>query len=442
MPRAALILALLAVAVGFGLRAAQAANPTIGYQSADERSYGRLAIDLAERGTYGSRASRLREPLHWPPGAPALFAVAHLIAADEDSIETSDIPAAYYAQAVVGTVTVAAVFGIALLLAGPWAGVVAAWLLALYPPAILQSGEQLSELLGGCLLALAVLALAFGHARSRATRPAAAWPWFALAGVLLGATVLTRTDLLFVPFLLAVATVPFVRPWPRGGLAAGAVVLAGTVLTMAPWTILASKREGSFVPVTTGSGPALFVGTYLPGGGTTVGTKRALADEVKAARPSLAGVPPFELQSRFVMDYVASLRPELEREEAIRAAARANLREYALGQPLDFGLLMLDKVQRMWSRYARGGSRPTSPVYRALHIALVLGSAAGLALGIVRRRDPVLVAVAVAVLASTALHTITVSQARYNLPLMGILVAAGVAGWAWWLADRRAARAA
>ncbi len=63
--------------VSFGLNARVAANPRSAYQSADERSYGKLAIDIADRHHYGGSATKMREPLHWPPGAPLLFAVGH-----------------------------------------------------------------------------------------------------------------------------------------------------------------------------------------------------------------------------------------------------------------------------------------------------------------------------------------------------------------------------
>ena len=47
--------------------------------------------------------------------------------------------------------------------------------------------------------------------------------------------------------------------------------------------------------------------------------------------------------------------------------------------------MMLNKVQRMWSRYARGGARHTSPFIRGWHILIVLLAFAGLVLGTVAR---------------------------------------------------------
>ena len=72
---------------------------------------------------------------------------------------------------------------------------------------------------------------------------------------------------------------------------------------------------------------------------------------------------------------------------------------------------------------------------RIWQVFLVLACGAGILAGLIRRRDPVLAAVLLTVLFSTAIHTIVVSQARYNVPLMPTLIAAGVAGW--FLALRR-----
>jgi hypothetical protein len=91
----------------------------------------------------------------------------------------------------------------------------------------------------------------------------------------------------------------------------------------------------------------------------------------------------------------------------------------------------------MWSRYARGGARHTSPFIRGWHILIVVLAFAGLVLGIARRRSLLLASILAAALTSTAIHMLVVSQARYNLPLMPALLAGGVAGWAMFLRGQR-----
>jgi 4-amino-4-deoxy-L-arabinose transferase-like glycosyltransferase len=433
MNRLPLLLLAVILVASAGLHAHRALNPTSSYQSADERSYGKLAVALAETGTYGPRSTRMKDPLHWPPGAPALFAAAHLILGDAGSRDDYDLRGAYAAQAAVSMGSVLAALALAWALAGLWAGVAAAAAVGLYPPLILATGEQVSEPFGAFLLT-AALAMFAWSARRR-------WWWGHLAaGVLLGATVLTRADLILAPGI--VALLAFLWLWRgRRDLRAGAVtagaLLAGAAVAVVPWSAYASQRAGSFVPVTQGSAAPLFVGTYLPGDGHTVGMKFALEDEVKAFRPKLEPIPPFEIPASNYMDLIASRHPDLPRDDAIRKEARENLREYALGDPLAFAVMMGDKVQRMWTRYARGGARPTSWWIRVPHIALVLLAFGGILAAIWRLRSVPLMVVLAICLYSTALHTLVVSQARYNLPLMPGLLAAGVAAWFLLLRPRR-----
>jgi hypothetical protein len=432
MPRSALV-ALLLIVLGSGaLHAHYAANPTSSYQSADERSYGKLAVSLADVHQYGPPSTGMRDPLHWPPGAPTLFAVAHAAFGEKASERSFDIPAAYWAQALISLGTALCAFAFVAALAGAWAGVAAAAVVGFYPPLILATGEQVSEPLGAFLLTGALAAFAWSARRG--------WWWGHLAaGVLLGATVLTRADLILAPGI--VALMAFLWLWrgqrePRRALVTAGALLAGAGLVVVPWSAYASNRAGSFVPVTRGSAAPLFVGTYLPGDGHTVGMKRALEAEVKRFRPQLRNTPAFEIEAGNYMDMIAARHPELSKDRAIRKEARANLRRYAAGDPAGFAVMKGDKVQRMWTRYARGGARHTSTPIRVLHVVLVLGALAGLLLGVWRRRSvPLMIVLAVA-LYSTALHTLVVSQARYNLPLMPALLSAGVAGWALWLSSR------
>jgi 4-amino-4-deoxy-L-arabinose transferase-like glycosyltransferase len=424
--RGPLVLLAAVLAVSFAFHCYSAEHPTSSYQSADERSYGRLAVDLAEHGHYGDRTTGMRDPLHWAPGAPVLFALGHSLFPDPASAKTDDIPAAYWLQAAVSTLSAVVACWLAWMLTGPWAGLVAAALVGFYPPLILATGEQLSEPLGAFLLISAFAALAV------ATRLRAPWATVG-AGVLLGLAVLTRADLLPVPFLVATLVGAWV--WragegPRRGALTAAVLASAAAITIAPWTAYASMRAGEFVPVTTAGPSSLFIGTYLPGNGTTAGLKRALGDEAKRLNPRLRGRPNSELQAQWVLDVIAARHPDLERGAATALEARQNLVRYGLGHPLKFGVMMLDKgSKRLWSRYARGGARQESVAIRAWHIVLVLLSFSGLAVAVVRQRSLPLATILTAAAALTAVHMLAVSQARYNLPLMPALIAGGVTGW-------------
>ena len=237
---------------------------------------------------------------------------------------------------------------------------------------------------------------------------------------------------------LGAAIVALRRRAPRRALLTWGIVAIAAAVVLAPWTIYASRREGRFIPVTKGSAAALFVGTYLPGGGTTVGMKEQLEPELRRRHPGLAGVKTYKIPATYALDIFAARHPDLPRDQALGREARHNLVHYSTHRPLAFAAMQLAKAKRMWLFYYRGGGvHHISTPMRVWQVLLVLAAGAGLLAGVHRRRDPVLPAVLVALAASTAIHTIVVSQARYNLPLMPVLIAAGVAGW--WPALRRRA---
>ena len=66
------------------LRSVAAATHPV-HISVDQRAYSLLALGISEHGRYASRG--LSGPLHWPPGAPALFALANLF--DPARIDTA-----------------------------------------------------------------------------------------------------------------------------------------------------------------------------------------------------------------------------------------------------------------------------------------------------------------------------------------------------------------
>ncbi|HWK26743.1 MAG TPA: glycosyltransferase family 39 protein [Solirubrobacter sp.] len=427
------ILLALVVLTSFGLNARVAANPRSAYESEDERAYGKLAVNIADQHAYGGYSTHMKEPRRWPPGAPLLFAAGYKLFGSPDEAKSFDIRAVYWEQAILTTGTTALAGVLVWLLAGPWAAVLAAALVGTYPPLIGATGDQLSEPLGAFLVIAAFTVLAF------AVRRRAVW-WWAGAGAVFGLAVLTRADLLPVPFAVAGLGALIVlvreRAWRRALLTWGTVA-AATVVVLAPWTIYASRAEHQFIPVTKGSPAALFVGTYLPGGGTTVGMKRALEPELRAKHPGFRDTKVSMIPATFALKIIADRHPGMPRDEALQREARHNLFHYPRTQPLAFAKMQWAKAKRMWLFYYRGGGvHYISTAMRIWQVVLVLGCGAGLLFGLIRRRDPVLGAILLTIALSTAVHTIVVSQARYNLPLMPALIAGGVAGW--WLGLRRA----
>jgi hypothetical protein len=122
--------------------------------------------------------------------------------------------------------------------------------------------------------------------------------------------------------------------------------------------------------------------------------------------------------------------PEDRLRSALAFEARRNLRTFAIGQPLAFAAMEARKVARMWGGYYRGSTRNERGWLTAWHLLLVAlmtgGAIAGLVIGRLRRAELTLLLLPVAV--STAVNAFFVAQARHNLRVLPLLVAAGAAG--------------
>ena len=414
-----LVLAVIVLAGG-ALRFAAADRP--GHRLfPDEQAYGRLATYLVATGDYGDPA--LGDRTRWAPGAPVAFAAADVVLPERTVRQRAEVPAARTFQAAAGTLTLLAAFGVAALLAGPVAGLLAAALLAFYPALISVVRYQISEPPAALLVVLGILALAAGRRR----RPLAC---AAAGGALLGLAVLTRADLL-VPVLLAGPAL-WLGVRGREGRRQFLAMTAATLVVIVPWSAFASVNRGRLVPVSGGGPGTLFMGTFLPGEGSVAGVKRELAAETQARYPDLRGRSAWQLPASRVLDAVAARRPGETRDAALMAESMANVRRYALGDPLDYAVMSVRKVVRLWSR----PFQTSAPGLIAVHLALVAVGLAGLVVG-VARREPVAVVLTAMIALSTLDNMVLVPEPRHNMPLMPALVAVGVGGLAGVLQRRR-----
>ncbi len=331
-----------------------------------------------------------------------------------------------------GTLTVAAAFALAALLAGAWAGVAAAAAVTFYPPMIEATSPLVSETLGAFAIATALAVLAWAWRGGGAARAA-------LAGVALGAACLVRADVLL-GALAAVALLAAVGWRARGrgtGLRAGAAALAGLLVLLVPWGVYASRRAHAFVPITDGGASTLFIATYLPGHGTIFGLKRALRGELVRRHPAYRHTPAGRIPSMRFLDVVAARHPGLGRDAAISKELRRNLRVYVTGHPLAFARLTAGKVWRMWGAPFHGTFRRSTAAEVWFHRALVAVALLGLLGGLWRRRSVGLGLTAAAIAVVAVVDIAFVAEPRHAFRLMAALLAAGAAGWAQLLARPR-----
>jgi 4-amino-4-deoxy-L-arabinose transferase-like glycosyltransferase len=387
----------------------------------DADQYERLAAGLFHGDGFGIPGSQ--NPYDFAPGEPYFAAAIYSLIGDVDPT------AARIGMAVAGTLAVLVVFLIGRRLAGPGAGLVGAALLAVYPAPIFYTSLLSSE--PTAMLTVAGALLAFLWAADPGRSP---WAWLA-PGALFGLTAYLRPEYLLLTVLFALLALVIVarrNGIVRALLAPVAMVVAFAVV-IAPWTVHVSNDLGRFVPVSTGGGKALFIGTYLPGGGIHEGVKQHLLHQIRGGPP----IPEERLRRipmNPLLDRVASRYADLPRDEALQRVGRQNLVHYATHEPVKFARMMGGKIGHMW----HGSGDPSYTVAgSAYHYVVLALGLVGLVLLALRRRWEVL-PIGLLLVGISLIGGLLLAGVRRNLPVMPVVLAlAGVsvsAAYAWFFA--------
>jgi 4-amino-4-deoxy-L-arabinose transferase-like glycosyltransferase len=417
------LLALIAV-VGLGARAYVVANP-VADPGDDSHAYFALAKSLYEEGSFGGPG--FRDSSDWSPGAPLLYA-ASFYATGGAREGTARI-----VEALLGVAAILVVFALGRRLGdaaappgrrgfGSAVGLLAAFAVAVYPPFIHSTGELMSEPPAILTLPAALLAFLWAGEQERLR------PWL-LPGLLFGLTAMFRPEYLLVGaafVVLAALRVAWgaagdanAARWPRRwrpGLAAGALMAAALLLPIVPWTIRNIEVLDRVVPISTGSGKALYIGTYLPADGEYQRVKAILVERYEGRRldPHSAALDAVDPTPLF--DRVAARYPGLPRDSALGKIGKQNFSAYFGDDPLAYLGMTARKVGRMWSSGV--GAAMSSGPGRAVQIALVALGLAGFALLGLRRRWWELVALATPIALVTAVGAASLAAPRRNEVLM------------------------
>jgi hypothetical protein len=110
---------------------------------------------------------------------------------------------------------------------------------------------------------------------------------------------------------------------------------------------------------------------------------------------------------------------------------------YSLSHPIQYLGMEWRKFHRLWLRPSRVGANSSGPSVTVVHLVLVSASVTGLLFGLLRRRSAALTAIMLVLIYGTAVHLLTASDTRYNVPLTALLFAGGAAGALGGLASRR-----
>jgi 4-amino-4-deoxy-L-arabinose transferase-like glycosyltransferase len=408
--RRTLILLALILALGFGLRAYRVAEP-LPTPGDDAHAYYALSKALYSEGSFGGPG--FEDSSDWSPGAPLLYATSFY--ATGGAREGT----ARIVELLLGLATIVVVYLLGSRIACRPAGLVAAFAVAVYPPFIHSVGALYSEPPAMLTLPAAVLAFLWasdglGNASSRGAR------WL-VPGLLFGLTALIRPEYLLVGAAFAVLALIRIgreRGWRPGLAGAGLFVLA-LLLPIAPWTVRNQVVLDRTVPISTGGGKALYVGTFLPADGEyqrvkAILAKRYLHRDLDPHSEALEAVDPTPL-----FDRVAARYPDLPRDSALGKIGKQNFSHYFDEDPIGYLAMTVRKTWRMWTGgVGEAMSSSAGRVAQTLVVALAL---AGLGVLAWRRWWWELVAIATPLVLVTAVGAVSLAASRRNEVLMTLI---------------------
>ena len=407
--RRTLIALALIAALGLVFRAVAVVHP-VADPADDSHAYYALAKSLYEEGSYGGPEFHAEASSDWSPGAPWLYAGLFVVTGGprEGTIRIL--------EALMGVGTILVVFLLGRRLGGNTAGLLGALGVAIYPPFIHSVGEIMSE--PPAMLSLPAAVLAFLWAWDHRRTP---WVWL-LPGFLFGITAMFRPEYTLVAgafVVIAAARWAWEREW-RLGTAAVGLMLVALLLPIVPWTIRNFVVFERFVPISTGSGKALYVGTFYPADGEYARVKAILyqRETGKSLPPDSRSLN--EVNPTPLFDQVWRERyPQLERDAALGKIGKQNFSKYFGEHPLGYFGMTVRKVGRMWSSGV--GSFMSTTLGRAIQIALVLLGVAGLVLLAWRRRWWETLCLAAPIVLVTVVGAASLAAPRRNEILMTLI---------------------
>lgn len=194
------------------------------FENVDAQGYHWLAVNLIERGIFSMnteppfRSDNVRAPLY-----PLFVATLYSVAGPDPRVVA-------LAQAALDAVTVAVTFRLGRRVAGPSAGLLTALLYAFHPASWRFCNELLTEILFGSLLTASLWMFARYILAGR-NRDAL------LCGLLSGASILCKPNVQFLPLVLLGILVHGLATGRRAWWQGAAIVTATIGLMLLPWTI-------------------------------------------------------------------------------------------------------------------------------------------------------------------------------------------------------------
>ena len=277
----------LAVLAGLVLRLAFGFGYWIGKPlTHDEREYLSLAANLREGRGFGYPATVAGEPEPERFGRAPLYPLFLAAVTGPSSVEP--LTAIKVAQSVLGALGIWLIAAVAARVAGPHAGLVGAWIAAVYPPLVWTPAYVFSETL--------YMALALAHVLV-AARVLGEWGesggsvWRLCCGAVGGLAALTRPAHLFFLLLLGLWLLS------RRRLRDAVLVAFGALLVIAPWTARNVREYGRPVLIASEGGITFWTGNHpLSPGEGDMAANPAIKRDNQRLRAAHEGLTPEQLE--------------------------------------------------------------------------------------------------------------------------------------------------
>ena len=114
------------------------------------------------------------------------------------------------------------------------------------------------------------------------------------------------------------------------------MLLVALALPIVPWTVRNAIVLDRQVPISTGGGKALYVGTYLPADGDYQRVKADLLQRFQGRTLEPGSEALDRVDPEPLFDRVAARYPDLPRDEALGKIGRDQLSDYLGDRPLDY----------------------------------------------------------------------------------------------------------
>ena len=407
--------------VALGLRVGYAASGW-SYEPPDSIAYERIAANLYEDHEFSAADESGREPQPsstYAPGLPLFVAALYWLTGGVH-VEFARIVLALF-----GTAAVGLTYLLGRRLGGTTAGLIGAGALAIFPALLEYQGLLLTEPLAGFLLAGALVLFLRAHDEGGIG-------WWIGAGATFGALALVRPEYLPVGVVLAVVAAFWGSDRTLSArLAPALAMVAAAIVVIAPWTARNAVELDRFVPVSTGQGKALYIGTYLDADGDAVKLRGILLERYPHLAQRLERGGPIDDPQRYVLERLLARvaedsHPGVDEDVALGRLGRDNLGDDITDHPAGFAGMLAAKAFDTWTDPARAVME--QPQWRLLQYALLIGAIAGLVMLGLRGQGFECLVLALILLHAAAIGALLIASPRRELVVLPVLAAlAGVA---------------